>query len=71
MVWANWRHLFPRLPERSVLHKRTKSLYRLLDRCRCDLRDHLLPDDPCRLVDGTPVPAGFRSAASQGDLRGG
>ncbi|HVA90943.1 MAG TPA: hypothetical protein VNL71_14005, partial [Chloroflexota bacterium] len=28
-VQANWRGLFPRLPERSVLHKRTKRLYRL------------------------------------------
>jgi hypothetical protein len=25
-VAANWRSLFPDLPERSVLHKRTKSL---------------------------------------------
>lgn len=56
MVSANWRGLFPRLPERSVLHKRTKSLWRLLDRCRCRLRDHLLTDDPRRLIDGTPVP---------------
>ena len=55
-VRANWLGLFPQLPERSVLHKRTKSLYLLLDRCRCALRDQLLPDDPCRLVDGTPVP---------------
>jgi len=55
-VRANWRALFPRLPERSVLHKRTKSLYRLLDRCRCWLRDQLLTEDPRRLLDGTPVP---------------
>lgn len=55
-VRANWRALFPRLPERSVLHKRTKSLYRLLDRWRCWLRDQLLTDDPRRLIDGTPVP---------------
>jgi len=34
-VAANWRVLFPTLPERSVLRKRTKSLSRLLDRCRC------------------------------------
>jgi hypothetical protein len=56
MVQANWRALFPRLPERSVLHKRTKSLYRLLDRCRCWLRDCIIGDDPRRLIDGTPVP---------------
>lgn len=55
-VAANWRGLFPQLPERSVLHKRTKSLYRLLDACRCWLRDRLLDDDPRRLIDGTPVP---------------
>jgi len=55
-VRANWRGLFPDLPERSVLHKRTKSLYRVLDRCRCALRDRLLDDDPRRLIDGTPVP---------------
>jgi DDE family transposase len=55
-VAANWRGRFPTLPERSVLHKRTKSLYRLLDACRCWLRDALLDDDPRRLVDGTPVP---------------
>ncbi len=56
-VAANWRHLFPRLPERSVLHKRTKSLGRVLDRCRCWLRDRLIdPADPRRLLDGTPVP---------------
>jgi Transposase DDE domain len=55
-VQANWRALFPQLPERSVLHKRTKSLYRLLDCCRCALRDRLLTDDPRRLIDGTPVP---------------
>jgi DDE family transposase len=55
-VAANWRPLFPRLPERSVLHKRTKGLWRLLDACRCWLRDRLLPADPRRLVDGTPVP---------------
>lgn len=55
-VRANWRALFPRLPERSVLHKRTKSLYRLLDRWRCWLRDQVLDDDPRRLLDGTPVP---------------
>ena len=56
-VAANWRGLFPDLPERSVLHKRTKGLYRLLDRCRCWLRDRLLdPLDRRRLIDGTPVP---------------
>jgi hypothetical protein len=56
-VAANWRALFPCLPERSVLHKRTKSLGRLLDCCRCALRDRLLdPRDPRRLLDGTPVP---------------
>ncbi len=55
-VRANWRGLFPRLPERSVLHKRTKALWRLLDRCRCAWRDRLLADDPRRLIDGTPVP---------------
>ena len=56
-VAANWRMLFPTLPERSVLHKRTKSLSRLLDRCRCVLRDRLIaPADPRRLLDGTPVP---------------
>jgi hypothetical protein len=55
-VRANWRPLFPQLPERSVLHKRTKALYRLLDRWRCWLRDQLLDDDPRRLIDGTPVP---------------
>ena len=55
-VRANWLGLFPQLPERSVLHKRTKSLYLVLDRCRCALRDQLLADDPRRLVDGTPVP---------------
>ena len=53
---ANWRGLFPRLPERSVLHKRTKALYRLLDRLRCWLRDRPLDGDPRRLIDGTPVP---------------
>ncbi len=56
-VAANWRALFPQLPERSVLHKRTKSLGLVLDRCRCALRDRLLdPDDLLRLLDGTPVP---------------
>jgi hypothetical protein len=55
-VAANWRGLFPHLPERSVLHKRTKSLYRLLDACRCWLRDALVAADPRRLLDGTPVP---------------
>lgn len=56
-VSANWRGLFPLLPERSVLHKRTKGLYRLLDCCRCALRDRLLdPTDARRLIDGTPVP---------------
>ena len=55
-VAANWRGLFPRLPERSVLHQRTKSLYRLLDACRCWWRDALLGEDPRRLLDGTPVP---------------
>ncbi len=54
---ANWRALFPCLPERSVLHKRTKSLGLLLDCCRCAVRDRLCdPADPRRLVDGTPVP---------------
>src|SRR5580704_9971014 len=55
-VAGNWRTLFPQLPERSVLHKRTKSLYRLVDRCRCWLRDRLVDGDPRRLIDGTPVP---------------
>jgi Transposase DDE domain len=56
-VAANWRALFPCLPERSVLHKRTKSLGLLLDRCRCCVRDRLIdPADPRRLLDGTPVP---------------
>jgi hypothetical protein len=55
-VAANWQALFPRLPERSVLHKRTKSLYRLFDACRCWWRDQLLHQDPRRLIDGTPVP---------------
>jgi DDE family transposase len=55
-VRANWRGLFPHLPERSVLHKRTKALWRLLDCCRCAWRDRLLADDPRRLIDGTPVP---------------
>ena len=56
-VAANWRALFPCLPERSVLHKRTKSLGLLLDRCRCAVRDRLVdPADPRRLLDGTPVP---------------
>lgn len=56
-VAANWRALFPCLPERSVLHKRTKSLGTLLDRCRCAVRDRLVdPADPRRLLDGTPVP---------------
>ena len=56
-VAANWRALFPRLPERSVLHKRTKSLGLLLDRCRCGVRERLVdPADPRRLLDGTPVP---------------
>ena len=56
-VAANWRALFPCLPERSVLHKRTKSLGLLLDRCRCAVRDRLRdPADPRRLLDGTPVP---------------
>jgi hypothetical protein len=56
-VAANWRALFPCLPERSVLHKRTKSLSLLLDRCRCAMRDRLRdPADPRRLLDGTPVP---------------
>jgi DDE family transposase len=44
------------LPERSVLHKRTKSLCWLLDACRCWLRDALLTGDLRRLIDGTPVP---------------
>ena len=48
-VAANWRALFPCLPERSVLHKRTKSLGLLLDRCRCAVRDRLRdPADPRR-----------------------
>jgi hypothetical protein len=55
-VRANWHDLFPALPERSVLHKRTKSLFRLLDACRCWWRDQLLSPDPRRLIDGTPVP---------------
>jgi len=56
-VAANWRHLFPRLPERSVLHKRTKSLWLLLDRCRCHVRNCLMdPTDWQRLLDGTAVP---------------
>jgi hypothetical protein len=56
-VAANWRALFPRLPERSVLHKRTKSLGLVLDRCRCAVRDRLMdPHDLQRLLDGTPVP---------------
>jgi hypothetical protein len=55
-VRANWQALFPRLPERSVLHKWTKSLHRLLDRWRCWLRDRLVGDDPRRLIDGTPIP---------------
>src|SRR5437588_248651 len=56
-VAANWQALFPCLPERSVLHKRTKSLGLLLDRCRCAVRDRLVdPADPRRLLDGTPVP---------------
>jgi hypothetical protein len=56
-VAANWRPLFPQLPERSVLHKRTKSLWLLLDRCRCAVRDrHLDPADGRRLLDGTAVP---------------
>ena len=56
-VAANWRALFPCLPERSVWHKRTKSLGLLLDRCRCAVRDRLVdPADPRRLLDGTPVP---------------
>jgi DDE family transposase len=56
-IKANWTHLFPHLPERSVLHKRTKSLRWLLDRCRCAVRDRLVdPADGRRLLDGTPVP---------------
>jgi hypothetical protein len=55
-VAANWRRLFPCLPKRSVLHQRTKSLYRLLDAWRCRLRDQVLDADPRRLIDGTPVP---------------
>lgn len=56
-VAANWRPLFPRLPERSVLHQRTKSLWLLLDRCRCYVRHRLLdPTDGQRLLDGTAVP---------------
>jgi len=54
-VRANWLGLFRRLPERRVLHKRTKSLYHLLDHWRCWLRDQLLTD-PRRLLEGTPVP---------------
>ena len=55
-VANNWRGLFPQVPERSVLHKRIKSLCWLLDVCRCWLRDTLLTDDLRRLIDGTPVP---------------
>ena len=56
-VAANWRALFPCLPERSVLHKRTKSLGVLRARCRCGVRERLVdPADPRRLLDGTPVP---------------
>jgi len=69
-VAANWRGLFPALPERSVLHKRTKSLWRLLDRCRCWLRDRLLADgDPRRLIDGTPVPVCAASRVGRPDGR--
>lgn len=65
---ANWRGLFPALPERSVLHKRTKSLWRLLDGCRCWLRDHLLdPADARRLIDGTPVPVCAASRVGRPD----
>jgi hypothetical protein len=71
MVRANWLHLFPQLPERSVLHKRTKGLYLLLDHCRCDLRDALLTDDPCRLVDGTPVGPAQSRQQHPGCLHGG
>lgn len=56
-VRANGRALFPYLPERSVVHKRTKSLRWLRDRCRCVVRDRLRdPADPRRLLAGTPVP---------------
>src|SRR5947209_7914794 len=56
-VAANWRALFPRLPERSVLHQRTKGRGLLLDRCRCAVRERLVdPADAPRLLDGTPVP---------------
>ncbi len=59
-VAANWRALFPCLPERSVLHKRTKSLSRLLDCCRCAVCDRLRdPDDPRRLPRWHPC-AGLR-----------
>jgi hypothetical protein len=68
MVSANWRGLFPQLPERSVLYKRTKSLWRLLDRCRCRLRDRLLTDDLRRPIDGTPVPV--RAISRVGRPRG-
>jgi hypothetical protein len=67
-VFANWRGLFPALPERSVLHKRTKGLWRLLDRCRCWLRDQLLdPADARRLIDGTPVPVCAASRVGRPD----
>jgi len=56
-VAANGRALFPTLPERRVVQKRTKSLSPLLDRCRCAVRDRLSdPADPRRLLDGTLVP---------------
>jgi hypothetical protein len=55
------------LPERSVLHERTKSLRWLLDACRCRLRDTLLTDDLRRLIDGTPVPVCAVSRVSRPD----
>jgi hypothetical protein len=68
LVDANWRALFPQLPERSVLHKRTKSLYRLLDAARSWWRDALLDqEDPRRLLDGTPVPVCDLSRVGRAD----
>ncbi len=68
-VTANWRALFPCLPERSVLHKRTKSLSRLLDHCRCAVRDRLRdPDDPRRLPRWHPG-AGLRCESRRASRR--
>src|SRR5260370_30935935 len=53
-VRANWRGLFPRLPERSVLHKRTKAQWRLLGRRRRARRGSALAGGPPPPVDGTP-----------------